>query len=199
LRTAEAAASLDEALDAAAQTPQRVMLTLDESTGAKAALEPAVRLAEQLGATFHLAQVITPAPRIIMVEPGMDYRLLAEISERQEKVLTKDAFLYLANVEEWVKAKAPGLKVEKTVLKGFPAPQLVAFIRETNPFLMVMATHARSELGQILLGSVAEEVLRESHLPVLLVPIPKGFEGYGLQPDKGEEKAAKKAVTTAQK
>jgi nucleotide-binding universal stress UspA family protein len=38
-----------------------------------------------------------------------------------------------------------------------------------------MATHARHELGQVVLGSVAEEVLRKSHFPVLMVPIPKGF------------------------
>lgn len=192
LRPSETSATLDEALEAATQAPGQILLTLDESSGAEAALEPAVRLAEQLGVTLHLVQVITPAPPIIMVEPGMDYRLLAEISQSQEEALTKDAFQYLSNVEKWAREKAPGLKVARTVLNGYPAPQLVAYLGEIKPFLVVMATHARNEFGQILLGSVAEEVLRESHLPALLVPIPKGFAGYELQPDKVAEKARTK-------
>jgi nucleotide-binding universal stress UspA family protein len=200
LRPVETSLSLEEALETFNQKPVQIMLTLDGSPKAEAALEPATALADQLKATLHLVEVITPVPPVIMVEPGLDYLMLDDFAQAQAEVLTKDALHYLERVQEWIKGKAPRLKVDITVLNGFPASQLEASIRKAKPFLVVMATHARSEFGQILLGSVAEEVLRESHSPVMMVPIPKGFEGYGLQiAGEHEEKTGKKPVTTANK
>ncbi len=200
MQPAETAASLEEVLETVTQSQPQILVTLDASPKAEAALEPAMALAEQLKGTLHLVEVVTPTPPVIMAEPGIDFQFLVEMAREQEEEQNQDAFKYLEKVKEWVKGKAPQVEVEITVLDGFPAPQLEAYIRETKPFLLVMATHARNEFGQILLGSVAEEILRQGHLPVLMVPIPRNFKGYGLiQPAKDKDKTEKKPVATAKK
>lgn len=192
-------ASLEETFETFSLKPTQIMLPLDGSPKAEAALEPAIALATQLNISLHLVEVVTPPPPIIMPEPGLDYQLIAEIEQEQQAAQTQTAFHYLEKVREWLKGKSPQLKVETTVLKGSSIYQLVAFIGASKPFLVVMSTHARGELGQLLLGSVAEEVLRQSHSPVLMVPISKGFEGYGLQADKAEAKPEKKPLIMTRK
>ncbi len=190
LRPEEVITSLEETFETFAvsfeQKPTRLMVTLDGTPKGEAALEVALALATQLNTTLDLVEVITPTPSYVMFDPGLDYKLLEELEQAQKETLKQEAFQYLEKVQDWIKSKVTELKVETSVLIGLPAAQLVAYIHESKPLLVIMATHARSEVGQILLGSVAEEVLRQSHSPVLMVRIPKGFEGYKLQTRIGE-------------
>jgi len=163
------------------------LLALDGTPKAEAALEPALKMAKDLKIPLHLVEVIYPVTPIIMSEPGLDYQMLVEIEKYEEEALARIAAQYLIKVVKWLKEQAPSVTVETTVLKGMPEAQLAIFIHAVKPFMVVMATHARNELGQLFLGSVAEEVLRKSHSPVLMVPIPKGFKGYGLQVEENKK------------
>jgi len=62
-----------------------------------------------------------------------------------------------------------GYEVRITVRFGDPATAIVAAIVEEGATLVAMATHGRTGLIHLLLGSVAEQVLRQSRVPVLLV------------------------------
>jgi nucleotide-binding universal stress UspA family protein len=57
------------------------------------------------------------------------------------------------------------------VRPGNPGDTIVAVAEELDADLIVMASHARSGLSRILLGSVAEEVLRHAHRPLLVLPV----------------------------
>jgi nucleotide-binding universal stress UspA family protein len=59
--------------------------------------------------------------------------------------------------------------VETHVLRGSPAETIVAAIGQYDADAVVMATHARTELGRVFMGSVAEQVIAYSHVPVGLV------------------------------
>jgi nucleotide-binding universal stress UspA family protein len=61
-----------------------------------------------------------------------------------------------------------------TVRYGSPAEVIAAAAAETNSGLIAMATHGRSGLGRLFLGSVAERVLRSVSMPVLLWKPPVG-------------------------
>jgi nucleotide-binding universal stress UspA family protein len=63
-----------------------------------------------------------------------------------------------------------GLDATSVVRDGDPAAQIVAEARDAGADLVVMATHGRSGLARALLGSVADQLLRRSPVPVLLVP-----------------------------
>ena len=61
------------------------------------------------------------------------------------------------------------LKVETKIVEGFASEEITAFSKKVNADLIVMATHGRSGLGRVVIGSVAESVLRHSPCPVLLI------------------------------
>lgn len=62
--------------------------------------------------------------------------------------------------------------VERVVVQGDPADQIVAAARASQCDLIVMGTHGRSGLSRLLMGSVAEHVMREAPCPVLTVKEP---------------------------
>jgi nucleotide-binding universal stress UspA family protein len=65
-----------------------------------------------------------------------------------------------------------GLDVQVEVAFGRPADQIVQFAEEEGMDLIAMCTHGRSGIGRWILGSVADKVLRGTHLPVMLVRPP---------------------------
>src|SRR5262249_52621534 len=78
-----------------------------------------------------------------------------------------------------LEASEPGirdLRVETKLVEGNPAKEILKTAREIKPELIVMGTHGRTGLGRLLMGSVAEEVVRKSAFPVLTVKtaVPQG-------------------------
>jgi nucleotide-binding universal stress UspA family protein len=66
----------------------------------------------------------------------------------------------------------PGVEIEYRVAEGEPATQIINQARALGASLIVMGTHGRTGLGRLLLGSVAEAVLRKSPCPVLTLRAP---------------------------
>lgn len=67
---------------------------------------------------------------------------------------------------------APDLNIEKWLEQGDPVEQILNVAEETSCDLIVMGTHGRKGVPRLLLGSVAEKVLRNAPCPVLTVPGP---------------------------
>jgi nucleotide-binding universal stress UspA family protein len=63
-----------------------------------------------------------------------------------------------------------GVKVDTHVGVGSPVAELLARATETQPDLIVLGSHAREGIGQRLLGTVADRMLRHAETPVLLLP-----------------------------
>ena|ERR1043165_2566801 len=68
-----------------------------------------------------------------------------------------------------IKAPSPTVTIEYRLLEGDPTTVLVETAQETDADLLVMGTHGRSGLARLVMGSVAEHVLRQSPCPVLTV------------------------------
>jgi nucleotide-binding universal stress UspA family protein len=66
----------------------------------------------------------------------------------------------------------PRIRVERKLLLGDAAHEIVELARKSKCDLIVMGTHGRTGLGRLLMGSVAEIVLRKSQCPVLTVKLP---------------------------
>jgi nucleotide-binding universal stress UspA family protein len=84
----------------------------------------------------------------------------------------KDAVLqkareYLATVRGQL--ASDGISAEVQVFEGKPAPGIVDYANEGDADLVLIATHGRTGLRRLLLGSVANQVLNEAHVPVLLI------------------------------
>jgi nucleotide-binding universal stress UspA family protein len=89
-----------------------------------------------------------------------------------------------------LQASEPGirnLRMETKLVEGNPAKEILATANEIKPELIVMGTHGRTGLGRLLMGSVAEEVVRKSAFPVLTVktPIPAARSTKESAPKSG--------------
>lgn len=67
------------------------------------------------------------------------------------------------------RARALGLRCEVVVRPGLPADQILAYTREREIDRVVMGTHSPGPIGKLLVGSVAEAVLRTAAVPVYIV------------------------------
>jgi nucleotide-binding universal stress UspA family protein len=85
-----------------------------------------------------------------------------------QEELRKKADDYLRQARSLLDKK--GLRIMAEVKEGSPAKTIVDFAQENQVSLIVMATHGRSGISRWFLGSVADKVVRSSHVPVLLIP-----------------------------
>jgi nucleotide-binding universal stress UspA family protein len=90
----------------------------------------------------------------------------------------------------------PSLGVEHHLKEGDPAAEILRLAQETPVELIVMGMHGRTGLGRLLMGSVAEQVVRKAPCPVLTVKVPQRRaappEGAVLVAgDRGEAETAK--------
>lgn len=150
----------------------RLLVTLDGSTEAELALEAAKYLARQMTpvATLHLLRVEEPATPMISGAAVSGYGLNYEANSLLYDVETRseEAYHYL----EQLSKDKPGeqdLTYVKTVQVGSSADEIVKYATKIEATLVIMTTHARGRLRQAVLGSVAQKVTRDCHLPVLLI------------------------------
>jgi len=127
--------------------PDRPLLVvpLDGSTFAEAALEPTVALADDLEAGILLVRA---EPRGAALTEALDY---------------------LTRMEARLQQTYPHLTVITDVRSGEPPEAIDAALRQNGASLIVMATHGRGGLVRSLMGSVAGRVLREGTAPTILV------------------------------
>lgn len=138
---------------------RRILVPLDGSSLAEAALRPALEMAEALDASLVLAQVVNWTAQTFAFGPAdVD---IVEIDKR----LTEGAQAYLERVKEEQKTQRP---IETVVLHGLPASALIDLIAAKEIDLVVMSSHTRSGLTRAVLGSVAERLL-QGKAPVLLI------------------------------
>ncbi len=75
---------------------------------------------------------------------------------------------------EQIRPVNEAIRTEHVLLEGDPAAEIVNYVREAGFDLVVMGTHGRTGLERLLMGSVAEKVMREAPCSVLVVKLPKG-------------------------
>jgi nucleotide-binding universal stress UspA family protein len=131
----------------------------DFSEQAEYAFRVACALARDYGANLVVAHVMS-LPMHGYSELGS---LIPEPAEAAKECWAKLSAL---------RPPAPDHEVEYRLCSGDPADEIVRLARKTRSNVIVMATHGRAGLGRLFLGSVAEQVLRQSPCPVLLMRKP---------------------------
>jgi nucleotide-binding universal stress UspA family protein len=141
---------------------QRILAPTDFSLHAEAALRYACGLAERLGVTLHLLHVlpdVVPVGPDPMLAPSLPPEYYTETEKQSLEALGK------AIKPDW--GHAP--QVETAVRWGGAVEGVVAYATDAAIDLIVVATHGRTGLSHVLLGSVAERIIREAPCPVLTV------------------------------
>jgi len=142
---------------------EKILVCLDGSELAEGILPYAREVARQSGATLVLLEVTLPPSAI--VEPTTGYYSATTPAEIQRQ--EDEAQAYLEGIARAIQEE--GLAVEYLTLPGSPGYTIVGYARESGVGLIALSTHGRSGLKRLIMGSVAEHVLRESGLPVLVI------------------------------
>jgi len=131
---------------------ERILVPFDGSEAAAEVFEPVRTLAADHGAEILLLQIRTP--------------LAADLTPLGFPVSTSEPG---PTLEEQVRRlRTQGLRVSPVVAQGDPAAQILRQARKLHVDLIAMATAGRKGLSRILLGSVAEEVVRKMDRPVVV-------------------------------
>jgi nucleotide-binding universal stress UspA family protein len=141
---------------------QHVLVPLDGSPRAEWALPLAARIVRATSGTLTLVRVVNIQYRIIRQAPDVpidfDYLLAVE---------QETASSYLAKIAH--SDELTGLKVLRETVEGKPGEAILAFAQKQEIDLIVMSSHGYTGFKKLTLGSVAQQIERHSHIPVLIL------------------------------
>ena len=138
----------------------RILLPTDGSPGMARVIEHAGELARVHDASVHALFVVDTASLSSM---PMDASLDGIHGLMEEEGT--------AAVAEAERSMPDDVTVERTIAEGAPANEIVDCVREADCDVIVMGTHGRGGLNRLLLGSVAEHVVRRSAVPVVTIRV----------------------------
>jgi nucleotide-binding universal stress UspA family protein len=147
-------------------TKPSTLLFASETPANEKAFSFALAQAKEFGADFVLFHVYDTLVVSTAETSGVryyDYAAAARTEKHQLEPLAE-------------RVRAEGLNCEVVVRPGMPADQILAFTREREIDRIVMGTHSPGPIGKLLVGSVAEAVLRRATVPVYIVG-PQVVEG----------------------
>jgi nucleotide-binding universal stress UspA family protein len=140
-----------------------LLVPLDGSEVSESILPHVINVAKPANATvvlFQAHEAIEPKVREVMGE---------DIAKELDMVTREDTQSYLDKISDDLANQ--GIKAETILAKGKPAEAIIQYVATHAVDLIVMATHGRSGINRWAFGSVAEKVLRQSPVPVLLGPV----------------------------
>ena len=143
----------------------RILVALDGSPTASGALDAALQLAHVTGAQLQPLYVID-MPVLAYDVPGFDPSMVRDAYVAEGRIVSADAQARLTR--EGVQGAPRTVEVELGVEDIAQCIERAA--ADWHADLIVMGTHGRRGVQRLVLGSVAERVLRNAHRPVLLVP-----------------------------
>lgn len=140
---------------------QTILHPTDFSKTSEYAFRLACSLARDHGARILLLHVMPPTTaygELVPPPPPPNY-----------KEVLADAFRHLQEMEPTTHK----LRIDTQIVEGDPAVEILKTAKDIHCDLIVMGTHGRTGLRRLLMGSVAEQVLRQSSCPVLTVKGPQ--------------------------
>ncbi len=141
---------------------KNIAVGIDFSDVAEPVLKRAAELAKALDAHLHLVHIYAPEPDFVgyaeYAYPGEDERD-EELREEKKKI------------REWIdELKKEGVEASGYMREGDTAQGLLEFAKKREANMLVIGTHGRGFVERMLLGSVAEAIIRHATLPVVVVP-----------------------------
>ncbi|MDQ2052415.1 universal stress protein [Natronolimnohabitans sp. A-GB9] len=144
---------IDQTIDRARENYQRILLPTDGSDEAQMAAERGIEIAAALDATVHAFSVIQSSAVLKRDQLRTDAK--ADARDAVERVETA--------------AESAGVEVTTSVEKGVSHESIVNYATANDIDMIVMGTHGRTGLDHVMIGSVAERVVRTSPVPVLTI------------------------------
>jgi nucleotide-binding universal stress UspA family protein len=143
---------------------KHLLVTLDGTPRSEAVISHAIDVARSMGTTVTLLRVVD--------EAGANWSERGALGKSNSaatirSLFTEQAQSYLQRIA--AQMKAAGVDPRLIVKQGQAATQILRTVKEVDADAIAMATHSRRGINRLMFGSVAEQVLHESSLPVLLI------------------------------
>jgi nucleotide-binding universal stress UspA family protein len=151
---------------------EKILVCLDGSKFAEHILPYAMELSRQFDRKIVLLRVLDTFPGI--VKTMGEAELVAQEPEPVNITNNEaEAMAYLEGLVAYLEEKE--LKAEGVIIKGTPDEAIVSYARQHDIGLIAMVTHGHSSLGRVVSGSITDDVLKKSGIPVLAIR-PGDFE-----------------------
>ena len=153
---------------------QKIICALDLSEHSKTVAEYACMLAKAMNASI---VAVYAAPTLTQytgfhVPPNTIDSFVGEIVSGAEKAMA-----------QFVAENFEGVETKAEVVVGYAAEEILEIAEKEEADLIVMGTHGRKGIDRILFGSVAERVVKNSHLPVLTIRPSDNYTGGAMYKD----------------
>ena len=154
---------------------KRVLVPLDGSRTSSKSIPYAIEIAKSFSAETLLLQVVPYTPLVTPADPmggsvmasPTATKIIMETAKEEEKRKMIRAQRYLRRKLKEVKSH--GIEGNYFTMLGEPAKMIIKFCQEKSIDLVVMTTSGKSGLKRAFLGSVADYVIREPGIPVLVI------------------------------
>jgi nucleotide-binding universal stress UspA family protein len=153
-------------------TISKILIGIDDSKFAEHAAEYGFDLARKFNAAVGLVNIVEP---VILPESSTSIDPLMSTAFQSTSIEEMDLLNIQKSqsenvVERTIKKLGEGVLVTQFSEYGSTADGIISCSKEFGADLIVIGTHNRSGLDRWLLGSIAEDVVRQSEIPVLVVP-----------------------------
>jgi universal stress protein A len=145
-------------------TMSKILAPVDFSSASAASVNYATALAKTLHSVVTLLHVNQTPDLMEAIVPGED----------RAADVAKDRAFARERLEKCVRETPghAGVETRVVVVRGSPAQEIISFSRKGGFDMIVMGTHGRTGLRRVLMGSVAEAVVRRAQCPVLTIHLP---------------------------
>jgi len=137
---------------------RNIVIATDGSENTQKAISYGIKIAKISGATVHALYVVDTSSLSQSWTAGW---------ETMYEILKNGGQKAISQVKEY--GEASGIEVKEVLLEGHPSSEIIDFAENSDIDLIVMGTLGKTGLDRFLMGSVAEKVVRNSKVPVLVV------------------------------
>jgi nucleotide-binding universal stress UspA family protein len=165
----------------------KILAATDFSDDSAYALDYAEELARKFSAEILVMHVDQPLAPVMVSElsPGLDVGAMNRIAEEQRLLALRELDRTTARLRD------AGLKSRSLLKVGAPFLEIINTAHVEGADLIVVGTHGRTGLAHVLMGSVAERVVRKAHCPVLTIRHPDRKFKHPLDKSEKPEKTGK--------
>jgi nucleotide-binding universal stress UspA family protein len=143
---------------------KNILVPVDFSAVQNSLVSTGGQLAKALGAKLWLVHVAAPDPDFVGFKVGPEY-----VREQRADILRQEHQDIQAMAAQ---VKADGIEAEALLVQGPTTDTLLEIAQKVSADLIVIGSHGRSALFRAFVGSVSEQILKESKVPVMVVPTP---------------------------
>lgn len=138
---------------------RNIVIATDGSENSQRAISCGVEIAKLSGATVHALYVVDT--------PSMISETWTAGKEMVHELIIREGKKVLSKVKKIIEDSR--VEVKEVLLEGYPSEEIINFAENNNMDLIVMGTLGKTGLERFLVGSVAENVVRNSKVPVMVI------------------------------